>query len=41
LLSYLRKNLAPYKVPKEIIIKERFPKSNTGKVMKRELVKEK
>lgn len=40
LLSYLRKNLAPYKVPKEIIIKERLPKSNTGKVMKRELVKE-
>ncbi|MEN3015370.1 MAG: AMP-binding protein [bacterium] len=37
LMSFLRKNLASYKVPKEIILKEQLPKSNTGKVLKKVL----
>ncbi|MCS7244341.1 MAG: AMP-binding protein [Candidatus Calescibacterium sp.] len=37
LMSFLRKNLASYKVPKEIVFKDQLPKSNTGKVLKKNL----
>ncbi|SDG67773.1 class I adenylate-forming enzyme family protein [Psychroflexus sediminis] len=35
--SYLRKHLASYKVPREIIIMEKLPKSGLGKINKNEL----
>lgn len=37
LMSFLRKNLANYKIPKEIIIKDQLPKNNTGKILKKAL----
>ena len=38
--SYLKANLASYKVPLKIIFKDVLPKNSTGKVLKRELIKE-
>jgi len=37
IISYLRSNLASYKVPLKVIFKENLPKNATGKVLKREL----
>jgi long-chain acyl-CoA synthetase len=35
--SFLKKHLAPFKVPKEFIVLDALPKSSTGKILKREL----
>lgn len=35
--AYCRENLTPYKVPKEIVFVDDLPKSNVGKVLRREL----
>ena len=35
--DYVRKNLARYKVPREVVFVERLPRNATGKVLKREL----
>lgn len=40
LLAYLKKELASYKVPKEIEIRESLPKTAVGKVLRRFLVEE-
>jgi long-chain acyl-CoA synthetase len=40
ILAYCRENLAKYKIPKRILIKESLPKSPLGKILKRELKKE-
>jgi long-chain acyl-CoA synthetase len=40
MLSYLKANLAPYKVPKRIEFREELPKSNIGKILKRTLREE-
>ncbi|RKY41009.1 MAG: long-chain fatty acid--CoA ligase, partial [Candidatus Omnitrophota bacterium] len=40
ILEYLRANLASYKVPLKVIFKDSFPKSPSGKILKRELQKE-
>ncbi|MEN0076396.1 MAG: fatty acyl-CoA synthetase [Paracraurococcus sp.] len=37
LLAHARANLAPYKVPKRIILAESLPKNTAGKLLKREL----
>jgi len=37
LKSFLKKNLTPFKVPKEFIVLDELPKGNTGKILKREL----
>ncbi|MFQ5637832.1 MAG: AMP-binding protein, partial [bacterium] len=39
LLSHLRKNLAKFKVPKRVILKNKLPISGAGKVLKAELRK--
>ncbi|HEY7933729.1 MAG TPA: acyl-CoA synthetase [Solirubrobacteraceae bacterium] len=36
--SYVKDNLARYKVPREVVFLERLPRNATGKVLKRELV---
>jgi len=38
--EFLRKNLAPYKVPLRIFFRESLPKNPTGKILKRELQRE-
>jgi long-chain acyl-CoA synthetase len=35
--SFLKRHLAPFKVPKEFIVLDALPKSSTGKILKREL----
>ncbi|WP_290724878.1 AMP-binding protein [Archaeoglobus sp.] len=40
LLEWCRKNMAPYNVPKRIIIKKELPLTATGKVIREELIKE-
>ncbi len=35
--DYVKKNLARYKVPREVVFLERLPRNSTGKVLKREL----
>tara|TARA_R110002072_G_scaffold4663_3_gene32472 strand:- start:91265 stop:92929 length:1665 start_codon:yes stop_codon:yes gene_type:complete len=35
--AYCRENLTPYKVPKEIVFADDLPKSNVGKILRREL----
>jgi len=40
ILAYCRENLAKYKIPKRILIRESLPKSPLGKILKRELKKE-
>jgi fatty-acyl-CoA synthase len=37
LKNYVKKNLARYKVPREIVFMEELPRNATGKVLKREL----
>lgn len=37
LIVYCRENLTGYKVPKEVEFKEELPKSNVGKILRREL----
>jgi fatty-acyl-CoA synthase len=37
LKAYVKKNLAGYKVPREIVFMEELPRNATGKVLKREL----
>jgi long-chain acyl-CoA synthetase len=39
LKTYLKKQLSRFKVPKDFITIERFPKNNAGKILKRELKK--
>jgi fatty-acyl-CoA synthase len=36
--SYVKANLARYKVPREVVFLEQLPRNATGKVLKRELV---
>ena len=36
--EYVRKNLARYKVPREVVFLEQLPRNATGKVLKRELM---
>ncbi len=40
LLKWCRENMAPYNIPKRIIIKKELPLTATGKVIREELVKE-
>ena len=40
LKSYVKKNLARYKVPREIEFIDELPRNATGKVLKRELVED-
>ncbi|WP_185230408.1 AMP-binding protein [Teredinibacter franksiae] len=35
--NYCRKNLTPYKVPKVIVFRDDLPKSNVGKILRKEL----
>ena len=37
LKDYIKKNLARYKVPREIVFLDELPRNATGKVLKREL----
>jgi long-chain acyl-CoA synthetase len=37
LKSFLKSQLAPFKVPKDFIVLEELPKGSTGKILKREL----
>ena len=37
LLAYLKENLTAYKVPREIIFRNDLPKTNVGKILRREL----
>jgi acyl-CoA synthetase (AMP-forming)/AMP-acid ligase II len=39
LKAFLKKSLAPYKVPKQYIVLDELPKAPTGKPLKRELKK--
>ena len=40
LKSYLKGNLAAFKVPKEFIVVDELPKNNAGKLLKREIRKQ-
>ncbi|MEA2406437.1 MAG: hypothetical protein QOE69_556 [Thermoleophilaceae bacterium] len=40
LKGYVKKNLARYKVPREIVFRDELPRNATGKVLKRELAEE-
>jgi long-chain acyl-CoA synthetase len=40
LLAYCRENLTAYKIPKEIVFKVELPKTNVGKILRRELKSE-
>jgi acyl-CoA synthetase (AMP-forming)/AMP-acid ligase II len=40
LKAYVKKNLAGYKVPREIVFLEELPRNATGKVLKRELLEQ-
>jgi fatty-acyl-CoA synthase len=35
--EYVKKSLARYKVPREVVFLERLPRNETGKILKREL----
>ncbi|WP_242848394.1 AMP-binding enzyme [Sulfobacillus thermosulfidooxidans] len=37
IIAWCRQHLAPYKVPKEVVITSALPKNPTGKILKREL----
>jgi len=37
LIAYCRENLTAYKIPKEIEFRDDLPKSNVGKILRREL----
>jgi fatty-acyl-CoA synthase len=41
LKSYIKRNLASYKVPREVVFLDELPRNATGKVVKRELAEEK
>ena len=36
-MEYLRDKLTPYKLPKEIEFRDSLPKTNVGKILRREL----
>jgi long-chain acyl-CoA synthetase len=40
ILNYLRTNLASYKVPLKILLRDSLPKNSTGKILKRQLQEE-
>ena len=40
LKAYVKKNLARYKVPREIVFMDELPRNATGKVLKRELLEQ-
>jgi fatty-acyl-CoA synthase len=40
LKDHVKKNLARYKVPREIVFLDELPRNSTGKVLKRELVED-
>jgi len=40
ILAYCKENLAKYKIPRRVIIRQSLPKSSLGKIFKRELKKE-
>ncbi|MCR8472252.1 MAG: hypothetical protein QW819_04315 [Candidatus Korarchaeota archaeon] len=40
LIKWCKENMAPYNVPKEIIMKESLPLTATGKIIREELIKE-
>ncbi|HEY7453202.1 MAG TPA: AMP-binding protein [Thermoleophilaceae bacterium] len=40
LKGYVKKNLARYKVPREIVFRDELPRNATGKILKRELAEE-
>ncbi|HEY8580091.1 MAG TPA: 2-aminobenzoate-CoA ligase, partial [Beijerinckiaceae bacterium] len=37
LRAFARENLAPYKTPRRVVFRESLPKSNVGKILRREL----
>jgi len=37
LITFCRENLTAYKVPKDIVFVDDLPKSNVGKILRREL----
>jgi long-chain acyl-CoA synthetase len=37
IISYCRENLTGYKVPKEVVFRDELPKTNVGKILRREL----
>ncbi len=37
IIDYLKPRLAPYKIPREIVFVDEFPRTATGKILKREL----
>ena len=37
LIAFCRENLTGYKIPKDIVFKNELPKSNVGKILRREL----
>jgi long-chain acyl-CoA synthetase len=41
ILAFCRQNLAPHKVPRTIEFRDSLPKSQVGKVLRRELVDKK
>ena len=40
IIQFCRENVAPYKVPKEVEVREELPKSAVGKILRRELKEE-
>jgi acyl-CoA synthetase (AMP-forming)/AMP-acid ligase II len=40
LKAYVKKNLAGYKVPREVVFLDELPRNATGKVLKRELLEQ-
>jgi long-chain acyl-CoA synthetase len=40
ILAYCRENLAKYKIPRRILIRQSLPKNSLGKILKRDLKKE-
>ena len=41
IIAYCRENLTGYKVPKEVVFRDELPKTNVGKILRRELRDEK
>jgi long-chain acyl-CoA synthetase len=37
IIDFVKKNAAPYKVPKKIVFMDELPTSSVGKILKREL----
>ncbi|HKJ27844.1 MAG TPA: benzoate-CoA ligase family protein, partial [Anaerolineales bacterium] len=40
LIEWCKKDLAGYKIPKQIEFRDELPKTNVGKILRRELAKE-